>query len=152
MPARPLEAFAAIAAMGITAVLTCGPASGSGGAAVDPSEVKDKLMAADLTCGEDSIGMRAMEDGSNPFATVECYNTTGWYQVDVWDSADGLRTWWAARCANQSSDSGLRAVGSFWTTDIQTREEAQFIADALGGAVKTNAEWCANPANIGADT
>lgn len=90
-----------------------------------------------------------MADGSDPFDTVECYSAKGWYEVLVWASADGLRAWWAARCVNQSSDLGSRAVGSNWTTDIQTRQEAQVIADALGGKVKTTADWCAAPAEIG---
>ena len=147
-----LRVLAVVAAMGATAALTCASAS-SESLAADPSTVKDKLVAAGLRCGDNGISTRTMDDGSDPFATVECYTATGWYQVNVWDSAEGLQTWWAARCANQSTDTGPRAVGTYWTTDIQTREETQLIANALGGTVKTTAEWCAsgigaNPAAI----
>lgn len=124
----------------VLAVAGCGSSAAPG---VSASAVQQALVDAGAPCGAALIKERTYSDGS-VVREVSCED----YLVKVWDDPAGLADWWEKRCswANESPDTS--AIGAYWSTDVQTPERAAFIAEALKGQARPNADWCADLSQI----
>lgn len=127
-------------AAGLGAVMlvlaACGSSSPPG---MTANEVQQALTEAGAPCGAALIKERTYSDGS-AVKEVSCDA----YLVKVWEDPAGLKDWWSKRCSWANASPDVSAIGAYWTTDVQTPERADFIAQALGGKAQPNSTWCSD--------